>query len=50
MLKGEDGPLEAQQKSFVARPVIVDGLDLQDYTCGSSYLNDLHHHMPLVME
>ncbi|GLT48925.1 hypothetical protein SLA2020_225130 [Shorea laevis] len=50
MLKGEDGPLEAQRKSFVARPVIVDGLDLQDYTCCSSYLNDLNRHMQLVME
>ncbi|GKV39395.1 hypothetical protein SLEP1_g47165 [Rubroshorea leprosula] len=50
MLKAEDGPQEGRQKSFIARPVIVDGLDLQDYTCCSTYLNDLKSHMQLVMD
>ncbi|GKV23527.1 hypothetical protein SLEP1_g33237 [Rubroshorea leprosula] len=50
LLKGEDGPLELQQKSCTGRAVILDGLDMQDYTCSSSYLKDLNRHMQLVME
>ncbi|XWS41662.1 hypothetical protein CRYUN_Cryun17cG0101700 [Craigia yunnanensis] len=49
LLKNEDGPVECQQKSCGGKTVIVDGCDLQDYTC-TSYLNDLNRHMQLVME
>ncbi|XVF61500.1 hypothetical protein PTKIN_Ptkin08bG0134800 [Pterospermum kingtungense] len=49
LLKNEDCPVECQQKSCGGKSVIVDGCDLQDYTC-TSYLSDLNRHMQLVME
>ncbi|XP_002533520.2 receptor-like cytosolic serine/threonine-protein kinase RBK1 isoform X2 [Ricinus communis] len=49
LLRGEEAPMEMQQKSNAGRAVMVDGCDLQDYTC-TSYLNDLNRHMQLVLE
>lgn len=44
LLKGEEGPQETQQKP------VRKSMDFQDYTCTSTYLNDLNRHMQLVME
>ncbi|XP_050205609.1 receptor-like cytosolic serine/threonine-protein kinase RBK1 [Mercurialis annua] len=49
VLKGTEAPTMMQQKSNGGRAVILDGCDLQDYTC-TSYLNDLNRHMQLVLE
>ncbi|XVE86875.1 hypothetical protein DITRI_Ditri18aG0070800 [Diplodiscus trichospermus] len=49
LLKNEQGTVECQQKTCGGKAVIVDGCDLQDYTC-TSYQNDLTRHMQLVME
>ncbi|KAF2304213.1 hypothetical protein GH714_028584 [Hevea brasiliensis] len=49
LLRGEETPIELKQKTNAGRAVILDGCDMQDYTC-TSYLNDLNRHMQLVME
>lgn len=49
LLSGEEVPTDLKQKTFSGRAVLLDGCDLQDYTC-TSYLNDLNRHMELVME
>lgn len=48
LLRGEDGPLELQ-KCNTGRAGILEGCDLQDYTC-ASYLDELTRHRQLVME
>lgn len=47
LLKGEEGPQELQQKPGNAGR---KSMDFQDYTCTSTYLNDLNRHKQLVME
>ncbi|GAV70066.1 Pkinase domain-containing protein [Cephalotus follicularis] len=49
LLNGEDNHVELKQRSHGRRTFLLDGCDLQDYTC-TSYLNDLNRHMELVME
>ncbi|KAF2285287.1 hypothetical protein GH714_042329 [Hevea brasiliensis] len=49
LLRGEETPMELKQKTNAGRAVILDGCDIQDYTC-TTYLNDLNRHMQLVME
>ncbi|KAF2285280.1 hypothetical protein GH714_042322 [Hevea brasiliensis] len=49
LLRGEETPMELKQKTDAGRAVILDGCDIQDYTC-TTYLNDLNRHMQLVME
>ncbi|OAY35729.1 receptor-like cytosolic serine/threonine-protein kinase RBK1 [Manihot esculenta] len=49
LLKGVEAPAELKQKSNPGRTMILDGCDIQDYTC-TSYINDLNRHMQLVME
>ncbi|XP_012081682.1 receptor-like cytosolic serine/threonine-protein kinase RBK1 isoform X2 [Jatropha curcas] len=49
LLTGEEAPAEPKQKTNIGIPVILDGCDLQDYTC-TSYLDDLNRHMELVMD
>ncbi|KAI9165993.1 hypothetical protein LWI28_024320 [Acer negundo] len=49
LLRGEDGYADLKHKPSSRRTVILDGNDLQDYTC-SNYLNDLNRHMELVLE
>ncbi|KAF2295824.1 hypothetical protein GH714_034160 [Hevea brasiliensis] len=49
LLKGKEAPIDLKQKTNAGRAVILDGCDIQDYTC-TSYLNDLNRHMQLVME
>lgn len=49
LLRGEGAPVEFKQKTNAGRAVLLDGCDLQDYTC-TTYLKDLNRHMQLVME
>lgn len=49
LLRGEEAPVEFKQKTNAGRAVLLDGCDLQDYTC-TTYLKDLNRHMQLVME
>ncbi|TXG60077.1 hypothetical protein EZV62_014650 [Acer yangbiense] len=49
LLRGEDGYADLKHKPSSRRTVILDGNDLQDYTC-TNYLNDLNRHMELVLE
>ncbi|KAJ9177499.1 hypothetical protein P3X46_012715 [Hevea brasiliensis] len=49
LLRGEETPMELKQETNAGRAVILDGCDIQDYTC-TTYLNDLNRHMQLVME
>ncbi|KAJ6907084.1 receptor-like cytosolic serine/threonine-protein kinase RBK1 [Populus alba x Populus x berolinensis] len=49
LLRGEEAPVEFKQKTNAGRAVLLDGCDLQDYTC-TTYLRDLNRHMQLVME
>ncbi|KAJ6378956.1 hypothetical protein OIU78_029050 [Salix suchowensis] len=49
LLRGEEASVELKQKKSGGRTVLLDGCDVQDYTC-TTYLNDLNRHMQLVME
>ncbi|XP_011021857.1 PREDICTED: receptor-like cytosolic serine/threonine-protein kinase RBK1 isoform X1 [Populus euphratica] len=49
LLRGEEAPVEFKQKTNAGRAVLLDGCDLQDYTC-TTYLKDLNRHLQLVME
>ncbi|KAL5753315.1 hypothetical protein ACOSP7_023493 [Xanthoceras sorbifolium] len=49
LLRGEDGSPDLKHKTSSRRTVILDGNDMQDYTC-TNYLNDLNRHMQLMLE
>lgn len=49
LLKGESARRQLKNKPSSKRTVILDGNDVQDYTC-TNYINDLNRHMQLVME
>ncbi|XP_020102446.1 receptor-like cytosolic serine/threonine-protein kinase RBK1 isoform X2 [Ananas comosus] len=52
VLKGEKGSLElmgGELRHKIARPLLFDASDTEDYTC-SRYLNDLNRHKQLALE